>query len=197
MMLLEDQGKRLFREFSIPVPKGMTVKSRDQITTQELPAVVKALVPTGGRGKAGGVAIAASADELVSEVDRILSLSIAGHPVRSVLIENALDISREMYLSILIDRSLGIPVLLASAEGGMEVESLPEGSVQRRPIHPFLGTGPRLARELATALDLKGREGELEGMLGRLWELFVSMDCELIEINPLVLTKGGKLVAAD
>jgi succinyl-CoA synthetase beta subunit len=197
MMLLEDRGKRLFREHLIPVPSGRTVTRVDETAGIELPVAIKALVPVGGRGKAGGVVVATSVNDLKNQTERILGMTISGHPVRSVLLEEALDVSREMYLSILIDRSLGVPTLLASSKGGVDIETLPEGAVHRWPVHPFEGIVPYMVREVASVLGLSDRERELGDILGRAWRLFISEDCELVEINPLVLTRGGMLIAAD
>jgi succinyl-CoA synthetase beta subunit len=197
MMLLEDEGKRLFRDHHVPVPLGRTITAPDQLADMGGPVIIKALVPTGGRGKAGGVVQASNKEEAEREVRRILQMTISGHHVRSVLVEEVLDISREIYLSILIDRSMGTPAILIADRGGVDVEALPEGAVRQWPVHPFLGIGSYRARDVAAALGLNDREKDFHELLDHLWELFVANDCELVEINPLVLTKGGELVAAD
>jgi succinyl-CoA synthetase beta subunit len=197
MMLLEDEGKNLLRDHHVPVPLGRTITRTDQLVGISPPVMIKALVPTGGRGKAGGVVLASDADGIEREVRRVLQMTISGYAVRSVLVEEALTISREMYLGILIDRSLGIPAILVSDQGGMEVESLPEGTVRKVPVHPFLGIGAHQVREVAAALGMGGQENAVQGLLTHLWELFVAKDCELVEINPLVLTQGGELMAVD
>jgi succinyl-CoA synthetase beta subunit len=197
MMLLEDQGKRLFYEHGIRVPSGRTVTATEQLPDISEPVMVKALVPAGGRGKSGGVRRAADMEELRSAVNSILGMRIAGITVRSVLVEEALPVAREMYLSISIDRSFGIPILIASGTGGMDVEALDESIVRRWPLHPFLGVRHFVVREFASALGLAGREDEVGDLLEKLWRLFTSLDCELVEINPLILTAEGSLVAAD
>lgn len=197
MMLLEDQGKSLFREHHVPVPFGRTVTGPEQLGEVRAPVVIKALVPTGGRGKAGGIVLAANREEGERKVRKVLDMIISGHRVNAVLVEEALPISKEMYLSILIDRSLGIPVMLAAEQGGVDVESLPAGAVHRWPVHPFLGIGAFHVREVAVALGLKEQESAVGELLRHLWKLFVAKDCELVEVNPLVLTKDGRVVAAD
>ncbi|MBI0583548.1 MAG: acetate--CoA ligase family protein [Methanomassiliicoccus sp.] len=197
MMLLEDLGKRLFRERGIRVPAGRTVTSPGDLAGTSAPAVIKALVPVGGRGKAGGVVVTRADDEVPAAVERVLGMTISGHLVRSVLVEEALPIAREVYLSIVIDRSAGVPALIAAAPGGVDVESLPPASVRRWPVHPFVCVPRYAAWGAARFLELPGREAEVGELLRRMWELFVSLDCELVEINPLVLTTDGTMVAAD
>lgn len=197
MMLLEDRGKRLFSEHGIRVPSGRTIAAAEQAADIAGPVMVKALVPVGGRGKSGGIRKVSRADEIGPAVAAMLGSRISGITVRSVLVEEALPVSRELYLSITIDRSLGIPALIASGTGGMDVEALDETSLHRWPLHPFLGVRQYAVRELAAALDLAGREDEVGDLLGKLWGLFTSLDCELVEINPLILTVDGALVAAD
>ncbi|NLT38543.1 MAG: succinate--CoA ligase subunit beta [Methanomassiliicoccus sp.] len=196
MMLLEDRGKELFREHGIDVPGGRRYSDPEELRSASLPLVLKALVPVGGRGKAGGVSKVTTSEDAVREAIRILSLEISGYRPQGLLAEEVLSIEREMYLSIVIDRSLGIPVLLAGAVGGVEVESLPPDVMGRWPIHPFLGVGEHLVREVGRSLSLRHVE-EFGKMLRGLWELFIRTDCELVEVNPLVLTTEGRLVAAD
>jgi succinyl-CoA synthetase beta subunit len=197
MMLLEDQGKRILRDHGARVPSGRTVTAAEEVGDLPPQIVVKALVPAGGRGKSGGVRRLSGDEEARTAVAALLGATISGHIVGSVLIEEALSIAREMYLSIIIDRSLGIPVIMASGAGGMDVESLDESSLRRWPLHPFVGVRQYMVRELTETLELRGREGEVGEFLEILWEVFVSLDCEVVEINPLVLTADGALVAAD
>ena len=197
MMLLEDQGKQLFRERGIGVPLGRTVRQADEMMTVKMPAIIKALVPVGGRGKAGGVVRASTREEATRMAGEILSRKFSGHEPDGVLVEELLPICREMYLAIVIDRSLGLPVVLAGRTGGVEVESMPAGAVRKWQVHPFIGVGGHLVRDVVRALDLRQREGQVGDLLRKLWGLFVEMDCELVEVNPLVLTDDGRLVAAD
>ncbi len=165
MMLLEDQGKGLLRDHRIPVPLGRTITGPDQLGDVSVPAMVKALVPTGGRGKVGGVVLASNREEVEREARRVLRMIIHGHPVNAVLIEEVLAISKEMYLSILIDRSLGTPAILVADRGGVDVESLPKEAVHKWPVHPFLGIGAYRAREVAAALGLEGQNATVHDLL--------------------------------
>ncbi len=195
MMLLEDHGKAIFHGHGIDVPDGRVLRSVDALRDVTFPAVLKALVPVGGRGKAGGVVKVTSAEEAAREGARILELRISGHRPRGLLVEEVLPIRREIYLSIAIDRSLGLPVLLAGSLGGVDIESMPPGAIDRWTVHPFLGVQEHIVRDAARSLSLE--QEELGRLLRSLWTVFVDMDCELVEVNPLVLTTGGRLVAAD
>ncbi|WP_019177399.1 succinate--CoA ligase subunit beta [Methanomassiliicoccus luminyensis] len=197
MRLLEDHGKRLFREYGLRVPRGRTVTTPEEVDHIAGPMVLKALVPVGGRGKAGGVLKAATVEEARSAARRLLGMNIKGFRARSVLIEEETPMSREIYLSLTVDRSSGLPALLASPQGGVDIESLPDSAIARWTIHPFLGVQPHLVREAAKALGLQEYRDDLEEVLTSVWALFRAMDCELVEINPLALTDGGELVAAD
>lgn len=196
-MLLEDRGKTLFRAHSIRVPEGQTVTAAEQVPEASGPVMVKALVPAGGRGKSGGVIKVSGGEEARATVSTLLGATVSGHIVRAVLIEEALNIAREMYLSLTIDRSLGLPALIASGLGGVDVESANGSALRRWPVHPFLGIREFHVRELSAALKLDGREHEVRELLSKVWAVFTSYDCELVEINPLVLTAGDELVAAD
>lgn len=197
MMLLEDRGKGLFREHGIEVPRGRRCTDPEELRAADHPLVIKALVPVGGRGKAGGVSKVSTPDEAVREATRILSLEISGYRPQGVLAEEVLPVDREIYLAIAIDRSMGIPVLLAGAVGGVDVESIPSSAMGRWPIHPFLGVGEHLVRETSRSLSLRHVEAQFGRTLRGLWNLFTKMDCELVEVNPLILTTDGRLVAAD
>lgn len=196
-MLLEDQGKRLFRDHGIRVPNGLTVTAVEQVHEVSGPVMVKALVPAGGRGKGGGVRRASGVAEARAAVAALLGAMVSGHTVRSVLVEEAVTIAREMYLSISIDRSLGVPALIASGSGGVDVEAADSSRLRRWPVHPFLGIREFHVRELTAALELEGRQRAVGDLLEKLWSVFVSLDCELVEVNPLILTATGELVAAD
>ena len=196
-MLLEDQGKRLFRGRGIRVPDGRTITAAEQVPETSDMVMVKALVPAGGRGKGGGVRRVSGTAEARAAVAALLGANISGHAVRSVLVEEAVDIAREMYLSLSVDRSLGVPALIASGSGGMDIESVDSSALRRWPVHPFLGIREFHVRELTASLELHGMEGAAGDLLRKLWAVFTSYDCELVEVNPLILTANGELVAAD
>ena len=215
MKIHEFQAKDLFRTFGIPVPSGKlaTTPSQAVNSAKSLPGppwVVKAQIHAGGRGKGGGVRLANSYEEVERSADEILSNPLitpqtgpSGQKVRKLLIEEGLDIDREFYLGIVIDRKLESPAMIFSQAGGMEIE---EVSVK----HPELvlieaidvthGFMPYQARNFFYALEPmpdKGMLKEFSSIMSRLYRLFISKDCSLVEINPLVLTRSGKVVALD
>lgn len=196
MMLLEDQGKRIFRDRGITVPSGRTVTSPDEVEVDGA-VMIKALVPAGGRGKAGGISRASNLEEARAAAAAILGSTISGHAVRAALVEEALPVAREMYMSIIIDRSAGIPVLITSRFGGVDIESLDDSKLRRWTLHPFLRVPRYVAREAVASLELEDRVDELHDLLEKLWSVFLGLECELLEINPLILTTNGELVAAD
>lgn len=196
-MLLEDQGKQLFRERGIEVPLGKTVRQADDMMTVGMPVIIKALVPVGGRGKAGGVVRASTREEAARKMDEVMSRDFSGHRPKGVLVEEVLPIRREVYLSMVIDRSLGLPVILAGSTGGVEVEHMASGTVHKWQVHPFIGVGEHLVRDIVRSLSLRQQEAQVGYVVRRLWNLFVDMDCELVEVNPLVLTEDERLVATD
>jgi len=215
MKIHEFQAKDLFRNFGISVPSGVlaTTPSQAVKNAKSIPGppwVVKAQIHAGGRGKGGGVKLVSSLEELSKAADEILSNPLitpqtgpAGQKVRQVLIEEGLEIEREFYLGIVIDRKLESPVMIFSQAGGMEIE---EVSVK----HPELvlietidsnhGFMPYQARNFFYALDPmpdKKVFKEFSAIMTRLYKLFLAKDCSLVEINPLILTKSGNVVALD
>jgi len=202
--LYEYEGKALFRRFGLPAPQGRLVENaRDAAAAADDlggPVVVKAQVLTGGRGKAGGIAVARSADEATAAAERILSLTIGDHPVERVLVEPAAAIDQELYLSVTVDRGARRPLLMFSAEGGVDIEALavehPEKLVR---VHadPLDGYSPSAGAELLAGIeDLSLRE-KLADVVERLYECFVGSDALLCEVNPLVVTEAGDVVALD
>lgn len=198
MNLLEYQGKHLFSEFGIPVPKGYL--SGDSAVPEDMtfPAVVKAQVPIGGRGKAGGIRTVDNPDDLRKAVDEIGKMSIRGFRVREVLVEQCVDAEKELYISIAVDRSRRTPLVMASGMGGMDIESVPDDEIFRQWIDPWVGVQPFMARNLMYSLGLQGESAKsLAKMITSLWRLFQGVDAELVEINPLVVRSDGSLVAVD
>lgn len=185
MHLLEYEAKQLLKSSSIPVPKS-TVSAPDF-----LPVVIKSQVPVGGRGKAGGIVIAKTKSERNTATDRLKNLSISGHLPNTLLFEEVLDIQREVYVSILINRELACIELLAHKNGGVEVESM-DGFFNKaiRPAN-FDIVVEQLSRHLELPVD------PLYQLVKNLYDCFVKNDCLLLEINPLVVTTSGELVAAD
>ena len=215
MKIHEFQAKDLFRSCGIPVPAGVIAATPAQAVdgAKSIPGppwVVKAQIHAGGRGKGGGVRLVKTVEELEEAAQDILSHPLvthqtgpSGQKVRQLLVEEGLDIEKEFYLGIVVDRKLECPTMLFSQAGGMEIE---EVSAQ----HPELvlienidiaqGFMPYQARNFFYGLDPlpdKGVLKELSAIMNKLYELFISKDCSLVEINPLILTKSGTLVALD
>jgi len=198
MNLLEIEGKRLFFDYGIPVPMGRLSHGEVPTDFVRYPAVVKAQVPTGGRGKAGGIRIVNDVSELERAIKEIVGSSIKGYKVWEVLVEQKIESQKELYLSITIDRSSGKPILMASAMGGMDIEGVPDEKIFKDWIDPWVGLQPFHAKNMASALELgSGTTGQFHAILQGLWKLFLDVDAELVEINPLAITSDSRLVAVD
>jgi succinyl-CoA synthetase beta subunit len=205
MKVHEYQAKQLFARYGIPIPQGEVASSPEQAKAiaQRLgkPVAVKAQVLVGGRGKAGGIKVAQTPDDAEQVATQILGMSIKGLRVEKVLVEEALNIACEYYLGIIVDRSRKRPVMMVSAMGGVDIEEVAEkhpDAIARCPIDPLLGLMDFQARQTAYAarLDLSVLR-DFVAMARRLYRLFVECDATLAEINPLVITTDGKLIAAD
>lgn len=201
--LAEWRGKELFRKYGVPLPKGAVARSAAEAEslvrrgTVPLPCVIKAQVLAGGRGKGGAVKFAHSPEETNAAAASILALEFKGEKVKELLLEEKLPIAKELYLSLTLDRSLRLPILIASAQGGVEIESVDDASIERTPVHPFPGLAAYEKRRVATAFDLNGTAARsLDRLLDSLWTLFEKEDAELVEINPLAIVNGA-LVALD
>ena len=203
MKLYEYEGKEIFARYGIAIPKGRVVSSHSEVPEAikyiGLPAVVKAQVLVGGRGKAGGVKIVNSVDEAIDRVKSMIGSSLRGAPVRKVLIEEAVDIDRELYLSLTVDRSVRKYIILASREGGVDIEEIaarsPE-SIVRIHIDPLIGLRDFHVRRLMYELDLP-EYGDLYNIVRGLYSIMLDLDADLVEINPLVITREGRLIALD
>ena len=205
MRLQEYQSKVLFTMYNIPIPNGRvaeTVKEVKQIS-EELggKVVIKAQVLTGGRGKAGGVRIAKSSTEAEEFAAQILGKEINGLPVRKVLVDEAVSIATEIYMSISNDRCSQKPVLMASSFGGMDIEEVSRTSpekIVKKIIDPLLGLRDYQLRDIAINIDLDRSYWQAFGeIVDSLWRLYVECDASLVEINPLVVTADGSLSALD
>jgi succinyl-CoA synthetase beta subunit len=201
--LAEWRGKELFRKYEIPLPSGRVVRSPEEAVAAvapggvPLPCVAKAQVLSGGRGKGGAVRFANTAEEVREAVRAILGSEFKGERVKEVLLEQKLPLTRELYVSITLDRSLRLPILIASASGGVEIESVDDAAIDRQPVHPFAGLTAYERRRAARALGLsEPLAGQLGRLLTSLWNLFLREDAELVEINPLAVV-GDRLVALD
>ena len=205
MNLHEYQSKLRFAEFGIPIPKGKVAHSPQQAyeIAKELngPVVVKAQVLTGGRGKAGGVRLAQTPEEAERHADAILGMDIKGHKVLKVLVDPASVIQQEIYLGVTNDRTARKPVIMASSEGGMDIEEVnriaPE-KIVREHIDPFLGLRDYQVRNLAYGIELPRELWKPFMKIAQaLYRCYVESDATLAEINPLVIDEEGQLLAVD
>ena len=212
MKVHEYQAKEILARYGVPVPKGKVAGTADEASAiaEELgvPVVVKAQIHAGGRGKGGGIKLASDAAEARAAAGEILGMQLVTHQtgpegqlVKRVLIEERIDIDRELYLGIVIDNSVGLPLVMASAEGGVEIEEVAAknpDAIKKSPVDPTIGLQPFQGRGLAMAIGLGGELMRPAGnLIAGLYRAFAENDCSLAEINPLVVTKDGRLLAAD
>jgi succinyl-CoA synthetase beta subunit len=203
--LFEYQGKQYFARFGIPVsPGGVADTVEEAVAAAErvgYPVVVKAQVQVGGRGKAGGVKLAANTEEVRHHAGNILGLDIKGHVVRRLWIEHASDIAKEYYASFTLDRSAKQYLAMVSARGGVEIEAVADedpAAIARMHIHPSVGFSAEDARRLVVeaGLDREAQDGAV-AILVDLYRCYVEGDADLVEINPLILTPDGRVHALD
>lgn len=201
----EYQAKHILKEYGIAVPEGVMVTSAEDAVraagSMHFPVVVKAQVHVGGRGKAGGVKLAHDADDLKRHASAILGMKIKGSAVRRLLVEPGIAIQREIYVGMVMDRARRYPCLMASAAGGVEIEQVaaetPE-KILRIHIKPALGLRAYQVRRAAGFLDIPaGVTKAFAAILSGLYRVFMDKDCSLAEINPLVITVDGELIACD
>jgi len=205
MKLHEYQSKQIFARYGIPIPKGRvaaTAQEAEQIA-EELGGrvVIKSQVLVGGRGKAGGIRLAKNSDEAEDVAAQILSMEIKGLPVRKVLVDEAAQIDKEIYLGITNDRAARKPVMMSSAAGGVEIEEVarkePEKIIKVH-IDPLLGLRDYQSNDIAAGIDLPREHWRQFGQIAHgLWKAYTDCDATLAEINPLVLTVDHRLLALD
>jgi succinyl-CoA synthetase beta subunit len=205
MDLFEYQGKQYFAKYNIPVSAGGVAHTVDEAVAEaekaQYPVVVKAQVQVGGRGKAGGIKLATNADEVRLHAGNILGMDIKGHVVKRVWIEHASDIAEEYYASFTLDRAAKQHLLMLSAQGGVDIEDVAAKdptAIVKLHINPINGLSLATARQ--ASVDAKIPEKALNGvadMLVRLYECFTKGDCDLAEINPLILKPTGEVHALD
>ena len=208
MRLYEYEGKEVFKKYGIIVPKGVVISNvgmvKQAIDEVGLPAVVKAQVLVGGRGKAGGVRIVKSLEEAIEITDRLFKEGVKGVKPRRILIEQAVPIEKELYLSITIDRAKREYIILASTEGGVDIEEIaakkPEAIVKIS-VNPLTGLQGYHLRSLSYKLKDLGLSSDvaskMRGLAKNLYQIMLDLDADLVEINPLALIKTGELVALD
>ena len=212
MKIHEYQAKSLFKKAGITVPEGTTCTAKKDIPAliadMKMPVVVKAQILAGGRGKGGGVILCKTKAEALAAAENILGMQLitkqtgeAGTKVKTILFEQGVEIANELYLSLLVDRDRGDIVIIASQDGGMDIETVAKKTPERIikvHINPLLGLQGYQIRELVFGLELKAPVAvEFTGLVKKLYALFTEYDGTLVEINPLVITRDEKVMALD
>lgn len=212
MKIHEYQAKALLAQYGIPVPRGKVAstpaEAREIAAEIGSKVVIKAQVYAGGRGKVGGIKMVNSPEEAEKAASQLIGTRLVTHqtgpegvPVSKVLVEEASDVARELYLSILVDGTSRLPVMMASEAGGMEIEEVAQSTPEKifkSYIDPAIGFQPFQGRKLVYGMNLDGRQvGEATRLMTNLYKLFIDKDCSLAEINPLVVTADEKLLALD
>ncbi len=214
MNVHEYQAKQIFKKYDIPTPKGILALSVDEAVENAKKLggpiwVVKAQIHAGGRGLGGGVKLAKSLDEVRELADEILGMTLVTHQtgpegklVQKLYIEDGADIQDELYLSVVLDRKLEMPLIMASTEGGMDIETVAEKTPEKIitvPVDPAIGFQGFHGRKLAFGLGItdKGEQKNIITFAKKLYQLYMDNDAEMIEINPLVKTGSGEFIALD
>lgn len=199
----EHAAKPLLARHGITVPRGALARTPDEAAAVAVglgAIVIKAQVPAGKRGKAGGIRLAATPAEAGAHAKAILGMEIAGHRVEKVLVEEKLSIARELYAAVLNDASSKGPLVMFSTEGGMDIEEVAAtapGKLRRQPIDIRRGFSRADANALVQGMGLGAAEGKVADALARLYEAYAAVDAELLEINPLIVARDGRVVALD
>lgn len=201
MKLFEYIGKQIFSSYGVTVPRGKMVTSPDEAAAVagEIggTVVVKSQILAGKRGKGGGIKFASGPEEAREAAAAILSMTVQGHKVEKLLVEEKIRIDRELYVAITVDGSVKKPVIIASSQGGMDIEEVPDEHIVKCHVDITVGVYPYLGREIARHMGLTGKTAsEFARLLTLLYKCFSEKDAELVEINPLVIS-GDKLIAAD
>ncbi|MBS3907485.1 MAG: ADP-forming succinate--CoA ligase subunit beta [Syntrophaceae bacterium] len=213
MKIHEYQAKEILRSYGVPVPRGRVAETAEEARKiaeeiGEKPIVLKAQIHAGGRGKGGGVRVVSSPEEAERAGKEILGMRLVTHQtgpggrvVRKILVEEGAEIKEELYLGVVMDRSRECPVIMASREGGVEIEKVAAESpekIVKEWVEPYVGLRPFQANKIGYELGLEPVQvGKLRGVVSGLYKTFYEKDCLLAEINPLVLTKGGDFIALD
>ncbi len=200
MKLFEYMGKEIFARNGINIPPGRVAGSSQEaalIAAELGEVVIKSQVLSGGRGKAGGIKFANSPEEAGKYADELFGADLKGLKIEKILVEKKIKIDQELYLSITLDGARKRPVLIASASGGMDIEEVPPEQIVKKHIDPEVGILPHFCRETARRLGLTGPLAQQAAdIITKVYQVFKKYDCELVEINPLVIS-GEQLIAAD
>lgn len=193
MNLYEYEGKQLFKAYGIPIANGWLAKKAPN--NLEFPIVAKAQVLTGGRGKLGGIISVNSQSELQPAIETISNMVIHQEKVVDVYIEEKMTFKKEYYISIIIDRNLKSPLLIACEEGGVDIEEVPQNRILKIPINPLIGLQNYMITRIADFFQLSATH--LEDIIKKMWNLFNAEQAEMVEINPLFLLENNELLAGD
>ncbi|MEO0224171.1 MAG: ADP-forming succinate--CoA ligase subunit beta [candidate division WOR-3 bacterium] len=205
MKLLEYQAKEIFKNYQMPVPDGFLCKSIEEVENVlksiKFPVVIKAQVPVGGRGKAGGVKLAMNYEEAIEKSKTILNMKIKSIPVKKILISHAVDIKKEFYLGITLDRKINKNVIITSKEGGVDIEEVAKtnpSAILKYEIDPFIGLRDYETREIAyNLIDDKTIAMEISKIIKKLYQVYIDCEAQLAEINPLVIDNENKVWVID
>jgi succinyl-CoA synthetase beta subunit len=198
MKLFEYRGKELFAKYGIAVPNGKLVTGEKDFTTLDFPLVLKAQIPIGGRGKAGGIKTTKNLKEAKEKLSQIMGIDIRGYKVGKVLAEEMANIKKELYMSISLDRSKRMPLIMASVSGGIDIENVPDDEIFKEWVSPLIGIQSFNIRSIISKLGLEKEEAkQVSIVLSKIYKLFREYDCELVEINPLIITIEGEVMALD
>ncbi|MDX9834974.1 MAG: acetate--CoA ligase family protein, partial [Desulfobulbus sp.] len=212
MKIHEYQAKELFRKFNVPTPKGKLAHTAAEVEeiAEEFgyPVVVKAQVHAGGRGKGGGVKLVKAKGDVKAVADSIIGMTLVtkqtgaeGKKVRKVLVEQGLNIKKELYLSVIPDRETATVAIVCSQDGGMDIEEVAAKTPERIitvNVSPITGFQPFHARKICFGLEIeKDLQKQMSAVVKNLYELFVAYDCSMVEINPLIITGEGQILALD
>ncbi len=198
MKLFEYRGKELFDKYGIAIPNGKLINSEKDLSGLRFPFVLKAQVPIGGRGKVGGIKSAEDLKDAKEKFSQVIGMNIKGYTVKKVYAEEKVSIKKELYLSIMLDRTKRMPLIMISGEGGMDIESVPDKKIFKEWINPLIGIQSFNIRNLVSKLNLEKEEGkEVSKIITKSYKMFREYDCELVEINPLIIKTDGSAMALD
>lgn len=200
MRLYEFESKKIFQSNNIPIPKGQVVSSADEITS-ESPSVIKAQIPTGGRGKAGGVLFSKNLKEAKEKGKKLLGSTIKNYPVTKLLVEDQVALDKELFMAATYDTTRKVPVVIFCTEGGVDIEELAKTNpekIVRKSFNIMEGFHEHHSRDMVAQAGIKGNDlVQISSILYRLVQVFLKYDATLAEINPLGKTKDGKFIALD
>src|SRR4030042_931430 len=198
MKLFEYRGKELFKKYDIAVPNGRIVNNEKDFSGFKFPLVLKAQVPIGGRGKAGGIKSAANLEEAKKNFLKIMGMDIKEYTVKKIYVEEKVNIKKELYLSSMLDRTERMPLIIISNEGGMDIESVSDDKIFKEWVNPLIGIQSFNIRYIISKLDLEKEEAkEVSKIIKNIYKMFREYDCELVEINPLIIKTDSSAMALD